>query len=464
MIGGAIFKLVFPEHSEVSLCPTAFHSIIGISGYKLYQAAVFVNNGKEVMDDLPEYLSQQKIVHAPKRVQIQAFLQHVYDNLSTSVDPSNPNEKRRYALGTSIDDKLFFFFHAESLGYLKRSALFDDFEMCNDNDPTCYTWFVSTWLKYYPLLICWHDRGCSDCDALMLRLNLAKKSHDIASARSVVEDYDTHRRLCNAIHQEIELKLAQSSLFNSNSEILWSDHWGIHYFVAEKRSLAEFKLISSSGVLGVNFSALWNGTEKTGQYILYTEPFGEDSNIICNHLWDYIIDIAERKHHVKVLVIASDSHSTQRNNLVFKMCDYLIRVLKVFGENGQLFLYYYHPGHHDHAGDRAHSKCQQAWTTYLRQGKRICDPICVCNDVMGHLAPTYSFTWKMGFFDFKSWFATASTIEVPAISSVHVAHFSELGMSYFSLLPLCLSSFVRCSYQIFGYFARMGSVANECKY
>lgn len=298
--------------------------------------------------------------------------------------------------------------------------------MCNDISPTCYTWFRSIWNKYLPDLICWNDRGCDECDRLLARLNHFKKLNDNPSVHNVMVEYDIHRHLCKAIHDEVDELHIQSRLFNSNLAVLWSDHWGVHYFIAEKRSLVEYKLISTSGVLGVNFSAIWNGTRKKAEYIIYTLPFSEDSNIICNHFWDYLINYRKEYSHVNHIIIASDSHSTQRSNLTFAFFDYLIRVKKLFGDEGQVTLYFYHPGHHDHAGDRAHAKCQECWTRYLHLDKKICDPVCIINDVMSSLT-NYKFIWKMGFFDFLSWLS-GCYVEIPSISSVHVANFSKLGI------------------------------------
>jgi hypothetical protein len=253
--------------------------------------------------------------------------------------------------------------------------------------------------------------------------------NDFPSVHAIMMEYDIHRRLCKAIHDEVDQILNDSRLFHSNTAVLWSDHWGIHYFIAEKRSLAEYKLISTSGVLGVNFSSVWNGTKKEAEYILYTLPFSEDSNIICNHFWDYLVDYRNNYNNVDHIIIASDSHSTQRSNLTFALFDYIIRVKKLFGEEGQATLYFYHPGHHDHAGDRAHVKCQESWTNYLHLDKKICDPICVINNVMSKLRE-YKFIWRMGFFDFTSWLIGCYS-DIPSISSVHVANFSKLGKFYY---------------------------------
>lgn len=103
-IGGAYFKLYYSVHSEVFLCPSAFRIIFGVSEHKLLYAGKFIKEreGKGV-DAMPEYVEEQKLVYSPKKSLILAFLQHTYDNLSIAADPSNKEEKKRYALG------MFFF-------------------------------------------------------------------------------------------------------------------------------------------------------------------------------------------------------------------------------------------------------------------------------------------------------------------------------------------------------------------
>jgi hypothetical protein len=48
---------------------------------------------------MPEYIELQKLVYSPKKCLILAFLQHTYDNMSIAADPSNKEDKKRYALG-----------------------------------------------------------------------------------------------------------------------------------------------------------------------------------------------------------------------------------------------------------------------------------------------------------------------------------------------------------------------------
>lgn len=89
--------------------------------------------------------------------------------------------------------------------------------------------------------------------------------------------------------------------------------------------------------------------------MVYSEPWEENSNIILNHLLIYIKKIF-KKGKLSELVLVSDTHSTQRSNLIICFFDYIVRVRKLFET---VTLVYFLSGHHDHDGDRAHSKLQK---------------------------------------------------------------------------------------------------------
>ena len=61
------------------------------------------------------------------------------------------------------------------------------------------------------------------------------------------------------------------------------------------------------------------------------------------------------------LFIFSDTHSTQRSNLVFVFFDYLVRMEKIVGEDGFVELIYYLSGHHDNPADRSHANPQHIY-------------------------------------------------------------------------------------------------------
>jgi hypothetical protein len=82
-------------------------------------------------------------------------------------------------------------------------------------------------------------------------------------------------------------------------------------------------------------------------------------------------------------------------------------------------------GHHDHDGDRAHSKPQRQYYNTLKSGVSIGDPQQFCQ-IMSSLRH-YSFFWKLGFLDFPAMFRS-NYQEIPAISSTHLFKITSSGI------------------------------------
>lgn len=102
-----------------------------------------------------------------------------------------------------------------------------------------------------------------------------------------------------------------------------------------------------------------------------------------------------------------------------------MRIEKIFGETGQVKLIYYLKGHHDHPGDRAHSKAQKEWYKYLKAGNTVGDPQQFC-EIMFRL-DNYTFMWKLGFIDFDTLFED-NYAKIPNISSCHLFKFTQEGI------------------------------------
>jgi hypothetical protein len=112
------------------------------------------------------------------------------------------------------------------------------------------------------------------------------------------------------------------------------DHFGVHYIPAEKQGLAEFKSLDGHGVLGVYMSGMHNATNKTTDYLIYNEPFAEDSNVNCFHLDRFIHVWTKSYSNCCSFTLASDTSSKIRSNLLLALLDYRVRVQKCFGPTG----------------------------------------------------------------------------------------------------------------------------------
>jgi hypothetical protein len=84
---------------------------------------------------------------------------------------------------------------------------------------------------------------------------------------------------------------------------------------------------------------LYNATKNTSDYMVYNHPYEETYYTILNHLYSYLQSFLEH-NDTKEIYIFSDTHSTQRSNLIFAFFDYLVRILKVVGEEGFVELVY----------------------------------------------------------------------------------------------------------------------------
>jgi hypothetical protein len=144
---------------------------------------------------------------------------------------------------------------------------------------------MNIWKEHYPRLKCEHDRCCQICDDLDRAIRENEKTNpDFAKAK--LEKKSRHHNDWLSLKKLAEMKAEQSRLHHllDGKLVLYLDHWGKHKLIAEKRTLQEYKKIDSSSVLDISFSGIWNATDKTADYITYTEPFEENSNIICNHM------------------------------------------------------------------------------------------------------------------------------------------------------------------------------------
>lgn len=125
--------------------------------------------------------------------------------------------------------------------------------------------------------------------------------------------YDDHMDDAMDIRNFIEGEIQRSKLRLTQSDtlIIVMDHFGIHYIPAYKQSLAEFKCMDGHGVLGVSFSGITDPVRDRHEYVLYCEPYSEDSNINCFHLDSYLCNYLAR-HRVQKIILASDTSAKLR--------------------------------------------------------------------------------------------------------------------------------------------------------
>lgn len=117
------------------------------------------------------------------------------------------------------------------------------------------------------------------------------------------------------------------------------DHFGVHYIPCYKQSLNEFKSLDGHGVLGVYFSGIHNATNKSNDYLIYNEPWSEDSNVNCYHLDRFLSSWLKDHPNCSELILVSDTCAKIRSNLLLALVDYRVRVQKCLGPNGNYYYY-----------------------------------------------------------------------------------------------------------------------------
>jgi hypothetical protein len=415
-IGDGIFDLVFPNFApHVHLCVDAFSRIIGVSEKKVEKAAFRAVHGAESSTPL-KLRDTFKEAYAPKSAAIITFLNWYYEKMSIELDDAVATEIQSESGGNKTKVKY-------AIGCYDRGELFNEFDIRCGECNASPTWFYVIWKNRCPELHLMHDRACSDCDSLVAQIRKAEKDnvHAVAGLRYQLEE---HRKLDKRMKDYVESKVAKSRWTNSDLTVLFSDHWGSKKLIACKSSLAEYKKIAvTNSILNLHSSGIFDATQKQSDYMIYNQPYEETTNTILNHFQFFFEQHEDRKF--KSLYFVSDTHSTQRSNLLIAYFDYLVRILKVFGENGKVVLVYYMRGHHCHDGDRAHAKPQELYYKALKSGDTIGDPQQFCQ-IMSSLR-NYRFYWKLRFLDFGEVFAKKFKT-IPAISSTHLFKITTKGI------------------------------------
>jgi hypothetical protein len=172
------------------------------------------------------------------------------------------------------------------------------------------------WKEKFPDLVCSRDRPCVTCNTFQdaMKKNFSVNPVAYNNARS---QHDSHIADAMDIRSWIDLAIAGArlKLTESKTLILVLDHMGIHYIPAFKQSLDEFKSLDGHGVLAVSFSGITNPVREEHDYLIYAEPYGEDSNINCFH-FDRFLCAYLKSHTVEKVIIASDTSAKVRYDLV----------------------------------------------------------------------------------------------------------------------------------------------------
>lgn len=265
-----------------------FCLIINISVYKLENAARICKGEKPI--DTPHLDEHSK--DPQSRILVEVFLQHIHDKWSI------PKEEN---IG---DDKYVF---RLIFGFYDRENLFDWFSLHNDGKPVSYDWFRKVWDKKFPNLKCMKDRACPTCN-----FYLGKMKENECSNHKLFNDmklcFEDHIKDAKEIREYVETQIQSAKLriTEQRSLVMIMDHFGTHFIPASKQSLSEFKSLEGHGVLGVSFSGVCNPVNGTNNYIIYNEPFSENSNINCFHFDKYFSSWI-KNHAINELIIVSDT-------------------------------------------------------------------------------------------------------------------------------------------------------------
>jgi hypothetical protein len=315
-VGNERYDFVLDIKPLQHLCVRAFGKIVNVSYAKILQAAHFTQDPSAPNDSFPPRTIKERANPQPstKEASVCAYLDCIWKYWSME---KSTDKRYRIAIGVHEPGDLFNAFTMEANVSCDRH------------------WFMNVWKAHFPLLCCEHDRCCDTCDELD-RIIRENEKNNPAMALEKIEEKKLHRKnwtslklLCDVLGEQSRLHHLMDGML-----VLYVDHWGKHKLIAEKRSLEEYKKIDTGFLLDISFSGIWNETTRTADYVTYTEPFEENSNIILNHLYLYLVAYTS-KHSVTNLILIGDSHSTQRSNLCCAFLDYLVRFKKIFGSTGK---------------------------------------------------------------------------------------------------------------------------------
>jgi hypothetical protein len=169
--------------------------LLGLSFYKIYRAATFVDTNLYQDGNFPTILKEEKLVYAPKTEVIKTFLLNIWEHKSISLlefdpglqVPENslvPTAKKRLAIGCYDSGELFL-----------------EFEKTNITNPVSYDWFHHVWKKFFPLLITAHDRGCHECDELLAKMREAEMKADFADYNGLKIQYEDHKKKSSSFYR-----------------------------------------------------------------------------------------------------------------------------------------------------------------------------------------------------------------------------------------------------------------------
>jgi hypothetical protein len=283
-----------------------------------------------------------------------------------------------------------------AIGMYRRIDLYEEYILTSPNFEGTENHFMKIWKDHFPFLKVIHDRACPECDKLNSEFKLASMKNPV-KVPYIKECLQHHKNTSGFIIQYAERLSRISKLKKSSTKnlCLYVDHWGKKMLICGKKSLVEYKKINDDGILPMSFSGIYNATDDFSHYMVYTSPVEESTNIILNHLYQFLQEYLA-KEEINGLYIFSDTHSTQRSNLLFGFFDYLVRIEKVFGDDGFVELVFYHSGHHVNPGDRSHANPQAKLYKYLKTNKKICSPDDFCT-LMNEELRRYNFHLQMGF-------------------------------------------------------------------
>lgn len=283
------YTLILPQRPNVYLCVKAFCKIIGISIFKLENAAR-ISKGEKILFDF--VVSKTHSKDPSKALLVESFLSHIDEKWTVSKEIEIKNE--------TYDYKLIF-------GFYSTANLYDWFCMNNTSIHVSYDWFMKVWEKKFPRLKCMRDRACPTCNFYLAQMKKYASSNMLLFNEAKLS-YQDHNRDQKNIRDYVEKQIQEAKLqyIYPNALVIIMDHFGTHYIPVYKQSLSEFKSLDGHGVLGVSFSGVCNPVKDTNDYVIYNEPLNENSNVNCFHLDKYLSKWI-KNHTTKKLVIASDT-------------------------------------------------------------------------------------------------------------------------------------------------------------
>ena len=274
---------------DVFLCVRGFCHVLGISVYKLECAARILKGEKIIQPLLPKSDSKDP----SKRLLVESFLDHINANWTRPKEDIIIDEKVEY--------KLIF-------GFYDPSNLYDWFCMHNSSQHVTKDYFIKVWKEKFPKLLCMKDRACITCNFYLGKMKEFESNNTILYANSK-QCYDDHIHDQKNIREYIDNQIQTAKLRITQTHhplIIIMDHFGTHFIPAQKQSLSEFKSLDGHGVLGVSFSGVCNPLDGTNDYIIYNEPFNENSNKNCYHL-DLYFSSWTKTNTIDKLIVVSDT-------------------------------------------------------------------------------------------------------------------------------------------------------------